>query len=81
MILHGDYCLPNVMLEDWRFSGFIDLDHGGIGDRHIDLYWGCWSLGFNLKTDRYRDRFLDAYGRDMVNEELLPVIGAFETFG
>lgn len=81
VILHGDYCLPNVMLEDWRFSGFIDLDHGGIGDRHIDLYWGCWSLGFNLKTDRYRDRFLDAYGRDMVNEELLPVIGAFETFG
>lgn len=81
VILHGDYCLPNVMLDDWRFSGFIDLDHGGIGDRHIDLYWGCWSLGFNLKTDRYRDRFLDAYGRDKINEALLSVIGAFEVFG
>ena len=81
VILHGDYCLPNVMLDDWKFSGFIDLDHGGIGDRHIDLYWGCWSLGFNLKTDRYRDRFLDAYGRDKINEALLSVIGAFEVFG
>ena len=81
VILHGDYCLPNVMLDDWKFSGFIDLDHGGIGDRHIDLYWGCWSLDFNLKTDRYRDRFLDAYGRDKINEELLAAVGAFEVFG
>lgn len=81
VILHGDYCLPNVMLEDWRFSGFIDLDHGGIGDRHIDLFWGAWSLGFNLGTDEWRDRFLDAYGRDIINEELLRAIGAFETFG
>ena len=81
VLLHGDYCLPNVMLDNWKFSGFIDLDHGGIGDRHIDLYWGGWSLGFNLKTDRYRERFLDAYGRDKVNDELLALIGAFEVFG
>ena len=81
VLLHGDYCLPNVMLEDWRFSGFIDLDHGGIGDRHIDLFWGGWSLGFNLGTDEWRDRFLDAYGRDIINEELLRAIGAFEAFG
>lgn len=81
VILHGDYCLPNVMLDDWQFSGFIDLDHGGIGDRHIDLYWGCWSLDFNLKTDRFRDRFLDAYGREKINEALLAAVGAFEVFG
>ena len=81
VLLHGDYCLPNVMLDDWKFSGFIDLDHGGIGDRHIDLFWGAWSLGFNLGTDRWRDRFLDAYGRDIINEELLRAIGAFEAFG
>lgn len=81
VILHGDYCLPNVMLDAWQFSGFIDLDHGGIGDRHIDLYWGCWSLGFNLKTDRFRDRFLDAYGREKINEALLAAVGSFEVFG
>lgn len=80
-LLHGDYCLPNVMLDDWRFSGFIDLDASGIGDRHIDLFWGIWSLNFNLKTDRYRSRFLDAYGREDVDEEMFRIISAFEVFG
>lgn len=80
-LLHGDYCLPNIMLDDWRFSGFIDLDNGGVGDRHIDLFWGVWSLQYNLKTDRYRDRFLDGYGRENVDEDLLRVVAAAEVFG
>ena len=80
-LLHGDYCLPNIILDNWEFSGFIDLDGSGIGDRHIDLFWGVWTLEFNLKTDRYAQRFLDAYGRDMVNEDLLSAIGCLEAFG
>ena len=80
VLLHGDYCLPNIILKDKKFSGFIDLDSGGLGDRHIDLFWGIWSLEFNLKTDRWKDRFLDAYGRDLVQSELLEGIGAFEVF-
>lgn len=80
-LLHGDYCLPNVLLENWRFSGFIDVGAGGVGDRHIDLFWGMWTLFFNLKTDAYSQRFLDAYGRDRVEPELLRAIAAFETFG
>ncbi len=80
VLLHGDFCLPNVMLDHWRFTGFIDVDAAGTGDRHMDLFWGIWSLGFNLKTDAYRDRFLDAYGREDVEEELLRVIAALEVF-
>ena len=80
-LLHGDYCLPNIMLDNWKFSGFIDLDAGGVGDRNVDLFWGAWTLKFNLKTDAYRDRFLDAYGRDAVNTDLFPVIAAIEAFG
>ena len=79
-LLHGDYCLPNIMLDSWKFSGFIDLDTAGVGDRHVDLFWGIWSLFFNLKTDRFRDRFLDIYGRDKVNEDVLPVVAAIEVF-
>lgn len=80
-LLHGDYCLPNIILDDWRFSGFIDLDSSGVGDRHIDIFWGVWTLFFNLKTNAYYDRFLDAYGRDRVEPELLRMVAAFEVFG
>lgn len=80
-LLHGDYCLPNIMLKDWEFSAFIDLDTGGVGDRHVDLFWGMWSLQFNLKTDRYRERFLDAYGREKICPDLLRTIAAIEVFG
>lgn len=81
VLLHGDYCLPNIVLDDWRLAGFVDVGCGGIGDRHIDLFWGAWTLNFNLKTDAYRKRFFDAYGRDKVDESLLQVIAAAEVFG
>ena len=81
VLIHGDYCLPNIMLDDWHFSAFIDLGGAGLGDRHIDLFWGIWSLAYNLKTDAYRDRFLDAYGRDQVQEEMFRLIAACEVFG
>ncbi|MBQ9801953.1 MAG: aminoglycoside 3'-phosphotransferase [Clostridia bacterium] len=80
-LLHGDYCLPNIMLDNWRFSGFIDVGNGGVGDRHIDLFWGAWTLCFNLKTDAYRTRFFDAYGRDKIEPQLLRVVAAAEVFG
>ena len=80
-LIHGDYCLPNIMLDNWSFSGFIDLGNGGRGDRHIDVFWGVWTLEFNLKTDEYRQRFFDAYGRDRIDVDALRVVGAAETFG
>ena len=80
-LLHGDYCLPNVMLDNWKFSGFVDLGNGGVGDRHVDLYWGAWTLKFNLGTDEYRGRFFDAYGRDRVDEDIIRVVSAAEVFG
>ena len=79
VLVHGDYCLPNVMLDNWRFSGFIDVGGGGIGDRHIDLYWGCWSLQYNLKDSRWCSRFLDAYGRQDVDPDKLRILHALET--
>ena len=80
-LIHGDFCLPNIMLDDWRFSAFIDLGGAGVADRHIDLFWGAWTLQFNLGTDKYRDRFFDAYGRDKIEEEKIKVIAAIEVFG
>lgn len=81
VLLHGDYCLPNIMLDGWRFSAYIDLGNAGIGDRHVDLFWGAWTLGFNLGTDRCRDIFFDAYGRDKIDFEKLKIVAAAEVFG
>ena len=69
------------MLDEWDFVGFIDVDGAGIGDRHIDLFWGAWTLSFNLGTDEYRERFFDAYGRDKIDEDALSVVAAAEVFG
>jgi kanamycin kinase len=80
-LLHGDYCLPNIILDDWRFSGFIDLDNAGVGDRHVDVFWGIWSLRYNLKTDKYRERFIDGYGRGIIYEYMLRIVAACEVFG
>jgi len=80
-LLHGDFCLPNFLFDNWRFSGFVDLGNGGVGDRHIDLFWGAWTLNFNLGTDGYRDTFFDSYGREKIDEDALRVISAAEIFG
>jgi kanamycin kinase len=79
-LLHGDFCLPNIMLKDWKLSGFIDLGGGGVGDKHIDLFWGAWTLNFNLKDARWSSYFLDAYGREDAEEELLRTVAAAEVF-
>ena len=80
-LIHGDYCLPNVMLDDWKLSAFIDVGNGGVGDRHVDLFWGVWTLWYNLGTNEYEDRFLDAYGRGNFDRDMLRVVAAFEVFG
>lgn len=81
VLLHGDYCLPNIILNNWALSGFIDVGSGGVGDRHIDIFWGTWTLWFNLQTNQYHERFLDAYGRDKADESMLKIIAAAEVFG
>ena len=80
-LIHGDYCLPNVILDKWKFSGYVDLGNGGIGDRHIDILWGIWTLKYNLGTAKYTDRFMDAYGRDAVDIEKLRMVAAMEMVG
>ncbi len=80
-LIHGDFCLPNILFNEWNFSSFIDLGGAGVGDRHIDIFWGAWTLKFNLKTDAYRDLFLSAYGKDRIDAYALTAVSAIEIFG
>ena len=75
VLIHGDYCLPNVLYNDWNLEGFIDLADSGAGDRHYDLAMGLWTLYRNFKTYEYGWRFLDTYGWGNIDEERLRVCG------
>jgi kanamycin kinase len=61
VLIHGDYCLPNVLVEDGHLSGLIDLGGAGLGDPQDDLAAGVWTLQYNYGAGHARE-FLDAYG-------------------
>lgn len=48
VLSHGDYCLPNLFLDNGCVSGFLDLGHCGIADRYRDISLGLKSLKNNL---------------------------------
>lgn len=79
-VIHGDMCLPNFLFSPMRFTGFIDIDGGGIGDRHYDLFWALWSMTFNFKTQGFNELFLNAYGREDVDYELIRACGCLCAF-
>lgn len=77
--IHGDFCLPNIILDNWKFSTFIDVGLAGVGDRHIDIYWALWSLEHNLQTDKYTDYFLSLYGEDNYDKDILKKVAEIES--
>ncbi len=79
-VIHGDMCIPNFMFSDTGLSAFIDLSEGGIGDRHYDIFWVLWSMWYNFKTHAYTDLFLDSYGRDRLNINLIRACGCLCAF-
>ena len=71
VVTHGDFCLPNVLFNDWTLSGLIDVGKLGFGDRYQDLALCVRSLQHNLNTTRYNPLFFQAYGLKAVEEHKL----------
>jgi aminoglycoside phosphotransferase len=61
-LVHGDACLPNIIIGDDGSDGYIDLGDMGVGDVEVDLSAAVWSLQYNLGPGFGR-AFLTAYGR------------------
>ena len=58
---HGDYCLPNVMVEGDEVSGFVDWGRAGVADRYKDIALVVRSLKRNAGEDLAL-AFFTAYG-------------------
>lgn len=61
VVCHGDYCLPNVLIQGGRVTGFVDLGELGVANRWWDLAVATWSVTWNLGPG-WEDAFLHAYG-------------------
>ena len=61
VVCHGDWCPPNILLEDWKVTGYLDLGEVGVADRWCDLAVGSWSVGWNYGSE-YEPAFFEAYG-------------------
>lgn len=62
VLVHGDFCLPNILAYNGKISGFIDLSGFTVGDPWIDYAWCVWSLEYNLNTKEYTPILLEKLG-------------------
>jgi aminoglycoside phosphotransferase len=68
VLIHGDYCLPNVLVDQGRLSGLVDVGRAGLGDSRDDLAAGLWTLHYNFGPG-YARAFLDAYGAPTMTDK------------
>ena len=69
---HGDFCLPNILIDPQKMeiSGLIDWGHAGIADYHQDLVDTCWSLGHNFSPD-WIPTLQATYGQQLIDPKKL----------
>ncbi|MDE3231387.1 MAG: phosphotransferase, partial [Chloroflexota bacterium] len=70
VFVHGDYCLPNVLLSATSVSGYLDWGRAGVSDRYQDLAIAARSVRYNLGAE-WGPRFLAAYAADPLDASRL----------
>lgn len=69
VLSHGDFCLPNIILEKGQINGFIDLGQMGIADRWQDIALCCRSFKDNC-IGKYSSGVSHSYHPDLLFEKL-----------
>ncbi len=69
VLSHGDFCLPNIFLQDNQVTGFIDLGATGIGDKWRDIALCHRSLKHNC-DGTFGDKVYPDFNPDLLFEEL-----------
>jgi aminoglycoside phosphotransferase len=75
VVVHGDYCLPNLLITlersgAPRVSGYLDWGRAGISDRYLDLAIGARTLRHNLGPG-WESLFFMSYGLPEPDRERL----------
>jgi aminoglycoside 3'-phosphotransferase II len=73
---HGDYCLPNVMMDP---LGFVDCGRAGKADRYQDLALAARSVAYNLGTP-WVGALWQAYGLERPDEAKLAFYTLLDEF-
>lgn len=79
VLTHGDYCLPNILLDGDRVSGFVDLGRAGVGDRYRDLALARRSLIRNCGA-AWVPLFFTEYGLPQPDEAKLTFYELLDEF-
>lgn len=78
---HGDYCLPNVMIQDGKLSGFIDLGRAGVSDRYVDLALAVRSLQYNgYGAPELVELFFQTYGLEDLDQAKMEFFTLLDEF-
>ena len=69
VVSHGDFCLPNIFIENGKLSGLIDLGDTGVGDKWRDIALCYRSLRNNF-NGTYGGKVYENFNPDMLFEYL-----------
>jgi aminoglycoside phosphotransferase len=64
---HGDYCLPNIIINNGQVSGYIDWGRAGVADRYQDLALAIRSITYNF-GNKHIHVFIKEYGLKELDE-------------
>jgi len=67
VLVHGDYCSPNVLVENDRLSALVDVGRARVDSPRVDFAAAIWSLQYNFGPG-FAQIFLDAYGTPPMTE-------------
>ena len=62
VVTHGDFCMPNLLINEGEVSGFIDLGDVAVADPYVDLVAMKFSLRLNGFDGHWFAEFVRDYG-------------------
>ena len=86
VVCHGDYCLPNVLVDPdtWAVTAIVDVGRLGVADRYADLALMTRSLSSATLNPQfgpqYSDRFMYRYGELPADSQRLELYRLLDEF-